>query len=257
MGQNYILDMNILRRIANSAGRNENSPILEIGAGPGGLTRALLETSASTVIAVEKDQRYIPALDQIATLVDGRLKVLIQDALTLDYEKLATTYGKLRVVANLPYNVATPLLLKWFKIIECFDSFVLTLQSEVASRLAAPTRSKAYGRLSVAAQWRCEVKVLFQLRNEVFFPKPKVDSTVIKLLPRNKPVANACPAFLEKIVSDAFSSRRKMLRSTLKKTFRNPILVLEEAGISPTSRPEDIDIKDFCCLARILEKNSQ
>ena len=257
MGQNFILDMNILRKIANSAGRNNNIPILEIGAGPGGLTRALLETAASTIIAIEKDQRCMPALNQISSVANGRLKVLMQDALTLDYEKLVTTYGKLRVVANLPYNIAIPLLIKWLNTIECFDSFVLTLQSEVAGRLTASTGSKAYGRLSIATQWRCEVKTLFQLKSEVFFPIPKVNSSVIKLLPRAQTLAQACPRFLEKIVSEAFSSRRKMIRSTMKKSFDNPILALEEAGISPTSRPEDIAIKDFCCLARILEKNSQ
>ncbi len=252
LGQNFLLDLNITRRIARAAGPLSEATVLEIGPGPGGLTRALLEERAKAVIAIERDDRCLAALEQIADVADGRLHLVAGDALAANVSDLAAEYGTLRVVANLPYNISTPLLISWLKQLSLFDGFVLMFQSEVADRLAAPPGSKAYGRLSVAAQWRCEVRPLFTLPPRAFTPAPKVASTVVQLIPRAQPLADADPDLLEEVVAAAFGQRRKMLRAALKSVFSDPQAVLTDAGIAPEARAETVSIEGFCTLARAL-----
>lgn len=254
LGQNFLLDLNITRRIARAAGPLDHATVLEIGPGPGGLTRALLEEGAATVIAVERDDRCLAALEQVAAVAGGRLQVVAGDALTVDIAALGAKHGKLRVVANLPYNISTPLLIGWLRQLSLFDRFVLMFQSEVADRLAAPPGSKAYGRLSVAAQWRCGVRPLFTLPPRAFTPAPKVASTVVKLTPRDRPLAQADPDILEEVVAAAFGQRRKMLRAALKGVFADPQAVLTAAGIAPQARAETVSIEGFCALARELAR---
>lgn len=252
LGQNFLLDLNITRRIARAAGPLEEATILEIGPGPGGLTRALLEEGAAAVIAVERDDRCLAALEQVAAVADGRLHIVADNALDVDIDALTAQFGTLRVVANLPYNISTPLLIRWLKRLSLFDRFVLMFQSEVADRLAAEPGSKAYGRLSVAAQWRCEVRPLFTLPPRAFTPAPKVSSTVVELTPRDRPLAEADPDILEEVVGAAFGQRRKMLRAALKGTFADPQAVLNGVGIAPEARAETVSIEGFCALARAL-----
>ncbi len=251
-GQNFILDFNITERIASVAGPINTKTVLEIGPGPGGLTRSLLKAGAATVVAVEHDRRCISALEGIKDIVGERLIILNEDALELDVKSLREEHGPLRVVANLPYNISTRLLLNWFKNIELFDCFFLMFQKEVADRLTAHPGSKSYGRLSVAAQWRCETRALFTLPPTVFVPTPKVYSTLVELIPRPKMLDKADPAILEKVVYTAFSQRRKMMRSSMKRIFSMPEQALLRAGIAPTVRAETVSIKQFCALARIL-----
>ena len=254
LGQNFLLDLNITRRIARAAGPLDHATVLEIGPGPGGLTRALLEEGAATVIAVERDDRCLAALEQVAAVAGGRLQVVAGDALTVDIAALGAKHGKLRVVANLPYNISTPLLIGWLRQLSLFDRFVLMFQSEVADRLAAPPGSKAYGRLSVAAQWRCGVRPLFTLPPRAFTPAPKVASTVVELTPRDRPLAQADPDILEEVVAAAFGQLRKMLRAALKGVFADPQAVLTAAGIAPQARAETVSIEGFCALARELAR---
>ena len=257
LGQNFLLDLNITRRIARAAGPLEDTTILEIGPGPGGLTRALLEEGAGTVIAVERDDRCIAALNDIAAVADGRLEILAADALAIDIAVLAEKHGMLRVVANLPYNISTPLLIGWLKRISVFDRFILMFQSEVADRLAAQPGTKAYGRLSVAAQWRCDVRPLFTLPPRAFTPAPKVASTVVELTPRAAPLAEANLDILEELVAAAFGQRRKMLRAALKGVFADPQATLTGVGIAPEARAETVSIEGFCALARALAKSRE
>lgn len=254
LGQNFLLDLNITRRIARAAAPLDSATVLEIGPGPGGLTRALLEEGAGTVIAIERDDRCIAALEQVAAVADGRLQIIAGDALDVDIAALAEQHGRLRVVANLPYNISTPLLIGWLKQVSLFDRFVLMFQSEVADRLAAEPGSKAYGRLSVAAQWRCEVRPLFTLPPRAFTPAPKVASTVVELTPRDRALAEADPDILEEVVAAAFGQRRKMLRAALKGIFSDPQSVLTAAGIAPEARAETVSIEDFCALAGELAR---
>lgn len=254
LGQNFLLDLNITRRIARAAGPLKNATVLEIGPGPGGLTRALLEEGAAKVIAVERDDRCLAALEQVAAVADGRLHIVAGDALAVDIDALAAQHGTLRVVANLPYNISTPLLIGWLRKLSLFDRFVLMFQSEVADRLAAQPGPKTYGRLSVAAQWRCEVRPLFTLPPRAFTPAPKVASTVVELTPRARPLADADPEILEEIVAAAFGQRRKMLRAALKGTFADPPAVLTRVGIAPEARAETVNIEGFCALARELAR---
>lgn len=256
LGQNFLLDLNITRRITAAADITAGTTVMEIGPGPGGLTRALLETGAKKVIAVERDERCIAALSDIREIVGERLEIISADALELQTGPLVTKHGPLQIVANLPYNIATPLLISWLREIKHFSGLVLMFQSEVAGRIVASAGSKAYGRLSIATQWRCEAKPLFTLSPKAFVPPPKVASTVVKLTPRKKPVAEADPELLEKVVAASFSQRRKMLRAALKGTFSDPVSVLEAIGIDPTARAETIDVEGFCALARSLEKEN-
>ena len=256
LGQNFLLDLNVTRRIARAAGTLDGKAVLEIGPGPGGLTRALLETNARRIVAVERDPRCIGALEELASVTAGRLHIVEQDAMAFDPAEIVAELGPIAVVANLPYNIATPLLIGWLKRIELFDRMILMFQSEVADRLAAAPGSRTYGRLSVGAQWRCDVKPLFSLPARAFTPPPKVDSTVVEFIPRAAPLAEADGDALETVVAAAFSQRRKMLRAALKGIFRDATSTLYAAGIAPTARAETVDIAGFCALARAYREET-
>lgn len=255
LGQNFLLDLNLTDRIARAAGELRGRTVIEIGPGPGGLTRALLANGAETVIAIERDRRCIAALAEISDAYRGRLTVLEADALDLDIGALAK--GPAKVVANLPYNVATPLLIGWLPNATRFESFTLMFQREVAERLAAEPGTKAYGRLAVAAQWRCTVDLLFDISPRAFTPAPKVTSTVVELLPRATPLAPADPRALETVTAAAFNQRRKMLRAGLRALVPDAEALLAEAGIEPTRRAEELSVGEFCALARAYENRKR
>jgi len=255
LGQHFLLDINLTRRIARAAGDLAGATVIEIGPGPGGLTRALLLEGASRVIAIERDARCVRALAELAAAFPGRLEIMAGDALEINSCALAREAGPpVLVVANLPYNIATPLILSWLRDVRAFASLTLMLQKEVAERLAAPPRTKAYGRLSVMCQWRCEVKTLFDVPARAFTPPPKVTSTVVQLVPRPEPVAEADAGDLERVVAAAFGQRRKMLRAALKPLASqagiDPAALAAAAGVAPTARAEELDVAAFCALAR-------
>jgi 16S rRNA (adenine1518-N6/adenine1519-N6)-dimethyltransferase len=251
LGQNFLLDLNLTGRIARSAGTLDKCDVIEVGPGPGGLTRALLDNGARRVIAIERDSRCIPALEEISNAYPGRLTIIEGDALETDFTALSPE--PVRIVANLPYNIATPLLVGWLQSEPWppyFLSLTLMFQREVAERICALPRSKAYGRLGVLAQWRTQPRMLFDVDPRCFTPAPSVMSTVVELIPRAKPLAEADPRALEKIVAAAFGQRRKMLRSALRSLIQDPLPILEQAGIAPTKRAEELSVEEFCALAR-------
>jgi 16S rRNA (adenine1518-N6/adenine1519-N6)-dimethyltransferase len=250
LGQNFILDLNLTRRIARSAGPLETGTTIEIGPGPGGLTRALLIEGAARVVAIERDPRCLAALGELAAPYPGRLEIIEGDALTLDPAALSA--APRRIVANLPYNIATALLLKWFDRITEYESLTLMFQREVAERLVAAPRSPAYGRLSVLVQWLCETKILFDIPARAFTPPPKITSSVIRLVPRAAPLAPADKSTLERVTAAAFGQRRKMLRSSLRSLGVPVEPLLAETNIAPTARAEELSIAEFCALARAV-----
>ena len=251
LGQHFLLDLNLTRRIARAAGPLQGVTVIEVGPGPGGLTRALLEGDAHRVVAVERDKRCIAALAELAAVHPGRLDVIEGDALKIN---LAQVSGPpRRIVANLPYNIATPLLIGWLKQIGDFQSLTCMFQKEVADRLAARPRSKAYGRLSVITQWLTRVRFEFNIDRRAFTPPPKVASSLVTLTPRPEPLAPAGWDNLEALTAAAFGQRRKMLRTSLK----NLDLDLDGLGLNPTARPEELDVEDFCTLARALADSSR
>jgi 16S rRNA (adenine1518-N6/adenine1519-N6)-dimethyltransferase len=251
LGQHFLLDLNLTGRIARAAGDLSLGTTIEIGPGPGGLTRALLAAGAAQVIGVERDPRAIAIQDEIALAYPGRLQVLAADALEVDVGGLGQPPR--RVVANLPYNISTVLLLRWLRQIGQFDSLTLMFQKEVVDRLNAQPGSKEYGRLSVITQWLCSVKPLFTLPREAFTPPPKVASTVVRLTPRPLPLAVARMTTLERVTAAAFGQRRKMLRSSLK-ALGDAEALLGQAGITGTRRAEEISVEGFCALARALDR---
>lgn len=249
LGQNFLLDLNLTGRIARSAGPLKGHTIIEVGPGPGGLTRALLANGADRVVAIERDARCLPALAEIAERYPGRLDVRHDDALAVDYRSLAA--GPTRIVANLPYNIATPLLVGWLRNEPWppfYESLTLMFQREVAERIIAPPASDAYGRLGVLAGWRSEARILFNVPPSAFTPAPKVMSSVVGLLPRPAPLP-VDPAVLERVVAAAFGQRRKMLRQSLRPLGVDPLPLLAAAGIAPTRRAEEIDVAGFVALA--------
>jgi 16S rRNA (adenine1518-N6/adenine1519-N6)-dimethyltransferase len=251
LGQNFILDLNLTRRIARAAGPLDAGSVIEVGPGPGGLTRALLEEGALHVVAIERDRRCLAALGELAAAYPGRLELVEGDALKLD--PAALTPEPRRIVANLPYNIATALLLRWLDRIGEYQSLTLMFQREVAERLVATARSPAYGRLSVIVQWLTLPKILFDLPPRAFVPSPKVTSSVVSLRPRATPLAPAEKATLERLTAAAFGQRRKMLRSSLK-TLGVPVEPLFACtGLAPTARAEELSVADFCALARALQ----
>ncbi len=253
LGQNFLFDLNLTARIARAAGPLEGITVVEIGPGPGGLTRALLSLGARRVIAVERDERAISALADIAARHPGRLDVVASDALSFDPRPLVSQ-SPARIVANLPYNIATALLVGWLSIEPWppwYDSAVLMFQREVAERITARPGSKAYGRLSVLTQWRCEARLLFDVNASSFVPPPKVTSSVVRLLPRPQPLA--CDrALLERVTQSAFGQRRKMLRQSLRGLGVDPADMLAATGIAPTARAENLAVADFVALAQAL-----
>lgn len=251
LGQNFLLDLNLTAKIARRAGDLTGCDVLEVGPGPGGLTRGLLAEGARRVVAVEKDARCLPALAEIAALYPGRLEVLNADALDLDWAAHLTP--PIKIVANLPYNVGTELLVRWLTPPTWppkWQSLTLMFQREVADRIVATPGSKAYGRLAILAQWRCDARVVMTLPPEAFTPAPKVHSAVVQFTALPAPRYPADPAVLERVVAKAFNQRRKMLRAALKGLTPDIEDRLVAAGISPTDRAEQISIKGFCALAR-------
>ncbi|WP_341702372.1 16S rRNA (adenine(1518)-N(6)/adenine(1519)-N(6))-dimethyltransferase RsmA [Ferrovibrio sp.] len=250
LGQNFLLDLNLTRKIARAAMPWTGATVIEIGPGPGGLTRALLLEGAPAVVAVERDERCLAALTDLVAAADGTLRLHPGDALETDFATLAPPPWQ--VVANLPYNIATPLILGWIARAECFSRITVLVQKEVAERLAAPPGGKDYGRLAVAAQWRCSVRLLFDIGPKAFVPPPKVTSTLVELAPRPAPLAEADPKKLERVTAAAFGQRRKMLRAALKGLWPDADAKLAAAGIDPTRRAETLSIPEFCSLARLL-----
>lgn len=255
LGQNFLLDLNLTAKIARQAGDLTTSDVLEIGPGPGGLTRALLHEGARKVLAVEKDARCLPALADIAAHYPGRLEVINEDALAIDVASRLTP--PIRVVANLPYNVGTELLVRWLtpeKWPPFWDSLTLMFQREVAERIVAAPGSKAYGRLSILTQWRAEAKIVMDLRPEAFTPPPKVSSAVVHIKRRDQMLFEADEKRLTRIVALAFQQRRKMLRASLKSLSPEIEDVLQSVGIAPTERAENVSIEAFCALTRALTR---
>ncbi len=253
LGQHFLLDLNLCRRIVRAAGDLAGKTVVEIGPGPGGLTRALLETEAARVIAVERDPRCIDALSDLSRRYANRFDVVAGDALDFDISALAGT-GRVAVVANLPYNVATPLLIGWLRNVDSISAMTLMFQKEVAERIVAAPGTGAYGRLTVVAQWLCEARRAFDVAPTAFVPPPRVTSTVVNLLPRGAPLAPADMACLEAVTAAAFGRRRKMLRSALASLVDDPEALLEQAGIAATARAETLPPEAFCALARGLAR---
>lgn len=251
LGQHFLFDLNLTGRIAAAAGELSTGTTIEVGPGPGGLTRALLAHGARAVVAVERDRRFLPALEEIAGRYPGRLSVLEADA--LDIEAHALGDAPRRIVANLPYNVGTKLLVGWLARPEAFESVTVMLQKEVVERIVAPPASEAYGRLAVAAQWRWSPRRLFDVPASAFVPPPRVASAVVRLVPREAPLAPAEPAMLERIVAAAFGQRRKMLRSALRALGQDPVPRLAAAGLDGDRRAETLSIEEFCALARAYQ----
>lgn len=253
LGQNFLFDLNITNKIATATGSLEGVTVIEIGPGPGGLTRSILNAGAEKVFAVEMDRRCIHALnDYLVPESGGRLTIIEGDALRSDiYDKLE---GRVRIIANLPYNISTELLFKWLDNANSFESMTLMFQKEVAERIAAKPGSKEYGRISVKAQWLCEVRTEFDVPPTVFFPPPKVYSRVVTLIPHAKPLFSADKDMLEKLCKAAFGQRRKALRVSLKQICDNPSLLLEKAGIDGMRRPEELTVEEFCKLAGCLKE---
>ncbi|MBA4208760.1 MAG: 16S rRNA (adenine(1518)-N(6)/adenine(1519)-N(6))-dimethyltransferase [Parvibaculum sp.] len=252
LGQNFLLDLNLTGRIARAAGSLDDHDVLEVGPGPGGLTRALLDNGARRVVAIERDRRCIAALQEISAAYPGRLEIVEADALKTDMRSLVNAPA--RIVANLPYNIATPLLVGWLQADPWppwYASLTLMFQREVAERIVALPGSKAYGRLGVLAQWRTKPRILFDVDRRAFTPPPSVTSSIVELIPRETPLAEAPIDALERVVAAAFGQRRKMLRAALKSLGRgDPSPMIEAAGIDPTQRAEELSVEAFCALAR-------
>ena len=258
LGQNFLFDLNLTARIARAAEPLENITVVEVGPGPGGLTRALLVLGARRVIAIERDQRAIAALEEIATRYPGQLEIVAGDALSIDpREQLGPE--RARVVANLPYNIATALLVRWLTVEPWppwYDSLLLMFQREVAERIVAAPGKKSYGRLSVLAGWRTEAKILFDVARSAFVPPPKVTSSVVRLTPRQEPLACDATA-LQRVTEAAFGQRRKMLRQSLKTLGVDAASLLVEASIDPTARAEEIPVEGFVALANIFSAQTK
>jgi 16S rRNA (adenine1518-N6/adenine1519-N6)-dimethyltransferase len=251
LGQHFLLDLNLTRRIVRAAGEIDGHTVIEVGPGPGGLTRALLESPAARIIAIERDARCIAALAELQAAWPGRLSVIEGDALEADWAALAQ--GPTHVIANLPYNVGTPLLIGWLKQAPLFSNLTLMFQKEVGDRLLTPVGGKAYGRLAVMAQWICKVTRAFDIPARAFTPPPKVDSSVILLTPRAEPLAPARWTAMERVVAAAFGQRRKMLRASLRQLPVDSDALLAAAGIDGSLRAEQLPIADFAALARAFD----
>lgn len=263
LGQNFLLDLNLTRKLARDAGPLDGRTVIEIGPGPGGLTRALFLEGAERVIVVERDDRAIGALNDVARRYPGRLEIISADALAMDWpaelNRLGVT-GKATIAANLPYNIATKLLVGWLEAEPWppwFSTMALMFQKEVAERIVAAPGSKAYGRLAVISQWRCETHIGMRLGAEAFSPPPKVASAVVHLKPRADPQPACSVKTLGRVTQAAFGQRRKMLRQSLKSLTPMPELLLEAAGLSPQDRAEQIPVAGFARLAAIWDRQEK
>ncbi len=250
LGQHFLLDSNITDRVVRAAGSLDGINVVEIGPGPGGLTRSLLRSGVSHIVAIEQDRRCIDTLNELAAVYPGRLDIIEGDALQLDPVELIAEPR--RIVANLPYNISVPLILRWLHRAECYAGFTVMVQKEVADRLAAAPGGKTYGRLSVMAQWLCDIHVDFTLSPRAFVPPPKVTSAVIVMTPLARPRAEADRRLLETVTAAAFGQRRKMLRSSLKGLGLNP----SDVDIDPERRAETLSVEEFCRLARLLAEQN-
>jgi 16S rRNA (adenine1518-N6/adenine1519-N6)-dimethyltransferase len=253
LGQNFLLDLNLTSKIARYAGNLKHSDVLEIGPGPGGLTRSLLNEGARQVVSIEKDNRCIAALEEIQSLFPGRLKLLKGDALSMNVTQYLT--DPIKIIANLPYNIGTELLIRWLNSKNWpsfWQSMTLMFQKEVANRIVARPGSKAYGRLSVMSQWRCNTKIAFNIPATAFTPPPKVESAVVHFEALHEPRFPAEVDKLEFVVSKAFNQRRKMLRGALKGHFINVEEGLFSIGVLPTKRAENITVQEYCAMSQIL-----
>ena len=253
LGQNFLLDLNLTTKIARLAGNLEGHDILEVGPGPGGLTRGLLAAGARRVLALEKDPRCIPALNEISDAYPGKLDVFNADA--LNFDTCTHLSSPIRIVSNLPYNVGTELLIRWLTPKDWppfWTSLTLMFQKEVAERIIATPGSKAYGRLAILAQWKTNSKIVMELPPECFTPPPKVYSAVVHFDALSEPRFPAPAGLLSSTVAMAFNQRRKMLRSSLKSASPNIEIILRDAGLDPTARAEEISLEGFCSLARRL-----
>jgi len=253
LGQNFLLDLNLTARIARAVGPLEEATVIEIGPGPGGLTRALLALGAKRVIAIERDERALAPLQEIAAHYPGRLDIICADAMTFDPRPLLGQ-RRAKIVANLPYNIATALLIGWLSVEPWppwYDIMVLMFQREVAERIVAQEGTEAYGRLAVLANWRTETKILFDISRAAFVPPPKVTSSVVRLIPRAEPLPCDRKA-LEQVAAAAFGQRRKMLRQSLKSLGADPARLAAAAAIDPTRRAETIPLAGFVAMAREL-----
>ena len=254
LGQNFLLDLNLTAKIARQAGDLSGADVLEIGPGPGGLTRGLLAEGARRVLAIEKDERCLPALQEISDAYDGRLQVINGDALEIDPLQYLTP--PIKIAANLPYNVGTELLVRWLTPKEWppfWQSLTLMFQKEVAERIVAQPGSKAYGRLAILSQWRADAKIVLDLPPQAFTPPPKVSSAVVHLTALPEPRYPADAATLSRVVAAGFNQRRKMLRASLKGLAANIEDHLIAAGIQPTERAEQVSLEQFCALARSIK----
>ena len=251
LGQNFLLDLNLTGKIARAAGPLEGVTVIEVGPGPGGLTRALLANGAARVVAIERDERCLAALAEIAAHYPGRLEVISGDALKTDFASLAPG-ETVRIVSNLPYNIGTELLVRWLTVRDWppyYQSMTLMFQKEVAERIVAAPGSDAYGRLGVLAGWRTQARVVFDVPRQAFTPPPKITSSVVHLVPRETPLVAELRA-LERVTEAAFGQRRKMLRQSLKSLGGEALLV--RADIDPTRRAETLDVAEFVRLANAL-----
>ena len=254
LGQNFLFDLNLTRRIARAAGPLEGFTVIEIGPGPGGLTRALLMEGATNVIAIERDDRALAALAEIAAAYPGKLTVIPGDALETDYARLAAGTPT-KIVANLPYNIATPLLIGWIGSSEWppfYESLTLMFQKEVAERIVAKSGGKEFGRLSVLCQHRATAKKLFDVNRSAFTPPPKVTSSIVQLMPKANPEPECRLEVLERVTAAAFGQRRKMLRASLRSLLPEPEVLLNELGIDPELRAEQLPVEAFARLAQRL-----
>ena len=251
LGQNFILDKNVTDKIVRAVGDLTDFEVLEVGPGPGSLSRSILDAGAKKLVAVEKDQRCLEALNELKNFYGERFEIIEGDALEIDETKILNSEKKFKIIANLPYNIGTALVFKWLKIAPEIASMHLMLQKEVVQRITAKPSEKHYGRLAVMINFLCHTKMVFLVNNSVFTPPPKVTSAIVEIIPRVKPLADVEFEKLEKVVAAAFNQRRKMLRSSLKSVFGDKAEnVLQNAGIKPDLRAENLTIEEFCQLAR-------
>ncbi|MEP4422418.1 MAG: 16S rRNA (adenine(1518)-N(6)/adenine(1519)-N(6))-dimethyltransferase RsmA [Nitratireductor sp.] len=253
LGQNFLLDLNLTGKIARTAGDLAGATVIEVGPGPGGLTRALLANGAARVVAIERDERCLAALEEIGQRYPGRLEIVAGDALKTDFAALAADTGPVRIVSNLPYNIGTELLVRWLTVEPWppfYASMTLMFQREVAERIVAMPGESAYGRLGVLAGWRTSARIAFTVPREAFTPPPKITSAVVHLTPRPPPLACAATR-LARVTQAAFGQRRKMLRQSLKALGGEALLA--KTGIEPTRRAETLSIAEFVALADVLE----
>ncbi len=257
MGQNFLLDLNLTAKIARHVGKLDTCDVLEIGPGPGGLTRGLLAEGARRVVAIEKDQRCMLVLDEIAKVYPDRLCVINADALTFDPMMHLTP--PIRIAANLPYNIGTELLIRWLTPMQWppfWDSMTLMFQREVAERIVAQPNSKAYGRLAILTQWRADAKIVLDLPPQAFTPPPKVSSSVVHITKLDHPRFAADGPTLSKVTAAAFGQRRKMIRASLKSILPNTLKQLESIDLDPTARAETLSLKEFCAIANLIKPTS-